>query len=159
MAELFSQDTLRATVYNNTKMDVINIHLNGTFTISKKVLKFMLKERWGRIINITSASASIGNRGQSNYAAAKSGVEAFSKSLSKEVGSRGITVNCLAPGYIDTDMTSSITMEQKTEINKLIPLKRFGKPEEIAKMVSFLISDDGSYITGQTIHINGGLYM
>ena len=140
-------------------MDIINIHLNGTFTISKKVLKFMLKKRWGRIINITSASASIGNRGQSNYAAAKSGVEAFSKSLSKEVGSRGITVNCLAPGYIDTDMTNSITLEQKKEINKLIPLNRFGKPEEIAKMVSFLVSEDGSYITGQTIHINGGLYM
>jgi 3-oxoacyl-[acyl-carrier protein] reductase len=140
-------------------MDIINIHLNGTFIISKKVLKFMLKKRWGRIINITSASASIGNRGQSNYAAAKSGVEAFSKSLSKEVGSRGITVNCLAPGYIDTDMTNSITLEQKKEINKLIPLNRFGKPEEIAKMVSFLVSEDGSYITGQTIHINGGLYM
>ena len=154
-----TQDNIVVSMKEKEWMDVINIHLNGTFTISKKVLKFMLKERWGRIINITSASASIGNRGQSNYAAAKSGVEAFSKSLSKEVGSRGITVNCLAPGYIDTDMTSSITMEQKTEINKLIPLKRFGKPEEIAKMVSFLISDDGSYITGQTIHINGGLYM
>jgi 3-oxoacyl-[acyl-carrier protein] reductase len=154
-----TQDNIVVSMKEKEWMDVINIHLNGTFTISKKVLKFMLKERWGRIINITSASASIGNRGQSNYAAAKSGVEAFSKSLSKEVGSRGITVNCLAPGYIDTDMTSSITMEQKTEINKLIPLKRFGKPEEIAKMVSFLISDDGSYITGQTIHVNGGLYM
>ena len=154
-----TQDNLVISMKRKEWMDIINIHLNGTFTISKKVLKFMLKKRWGRIINITSASASIGNRGQSNYAAAKSGVEAFSKSLSKEVGSRGITVNCLAPGYIDTDMTNSITLEQKKEINKLIPLNRFGKPEEIAKMVSFLVSEDGSYITGQTIHINGGLYM
>ena len=154
-----TQDNLVISMKRKEWMDIINIHLNGTFTISKKVLKFMLKKRWGRIINITSASASIGNRGHSNYAAAKSGVEAFSKSLSKEVGSRGITVNCLAPGYIDTDMTNSITLEQKKEINKLIPLNRFGKPEEIAKMVSFLVSEDGSYITGQTIHINGGLYM
>ena len=154
-----TQDNLVISMKRKEWMDIINIHLNGTFIISKKVLKFMLKKRWGRIINITSASASIGNRGQSNYAAAKSGVEAFSKSLSKEVGSRGITVNCLAPGYIDTDMTNSITLEQKKEINKLIPLNRFGKPEEIAKMVSFLVSEDGSYITGQTIHINGGLYM
>lgn len=154
-----TQDNLVISMKRKEWMDIINIHLNGTFTISKKVLKFMLKKRWGRIINITSASASIGNRGQSNYAAAKSGVEAFSKSLSKEVGSRDITVNCLAPGYIDTDMTNSITQEQKKEINKLIPLNRFGKPEEIAKMVSFLVSEDGSYITGQTIHINGGLYM
>ena len=154
-----TQDNLVISMKRKEWMDIINIHLNGTFTISKKVLKFMLKKRWGRIINITSASASIGNRGQSNYAAAKSGVEAFSKSLSKEVGSRGITVNCLAPGYIDTDMTNSISLEQKKEINKLIPLNRFGKPEEIAKMVSFLVSEDGSYITGQTIHINGGLYM
>ena len=154
-----TQDNLVISMKRKEWMDIINIHLNGTFTISKKVLKFMLKKRWGRIINITSASASIGNRGQANYAAAKSGVEAFSKSLSKEVGSRGITVNCLAPGYIDTDMTNSITLEQKKEINKLIPLNRFGKPEEIAKMVSFLVSEDGSYITGQTIHINGGLYM
>ena len=154
-----TQDNLVISMKRKEWMDIINIHLNGTFIISKKVLKFMLKKRWGRIINITSASASIGNRGQSNYAAAKSGVEAFSKSLSKEVGSRGITVNCLAPGYIDTDMTNSISLEQKKEINKLIPLNRFGKPEEIAKMVSFLVSEDGSYITGQTIHINGGLYM
>ena len=119
----------------------------------------MLKKQWGRIINITSAAAALGNKGQSNYAAAKSGVEAFSRSLSREVGSRGITVNCVAPGYIDTDMTSSFTEEQKKEITKLIPLNRFGKPEEIAKLISFLVSEEGSYITGQTIHINGGLHI
>ena len=140
-------------------MDVLNINLNGAFKISKTVLKFMLKKRWGRIINITSTSASTGNRGQANYAAAKAGIEAFSKSLAKEVGSRGITVNSIAPGYIQTDMTKVISEKVKEEILSQIPLSRFGKPEEISQLVDFLISDEASYITGQTIHINGGLYM
>ena len=140
-------------------MDVLNINLNGAFKISKTVLKFMLKKRWGRILNITSTSASTGNRGQANYAAAKAGIEAFSKSLAKEVGSRGITVNAIAPGYIQTDMTEVISENVKEEILSQIPLSRFGKPEEISQLVDFLISDEASYITGQTIHINGGLYM
>ena len=140
-------------------MDVLNINLNGAFKISKTVLKFMLKKRWGRILNITSTSASTGNRGQANYAAAKAGIEAFSKSLAKEVGSRGITVNAIAPGYIQTDMTKVISEKVKEEILSQIPLSRFGKPEEISQLVDFLISDEASYITGQTIHINGGLYM
>lgn len=140
-------------------MDVLNVHLNGAFIISKTILKFMLKRRWGRIINITSTSASLGNRGQANYAAAKSGVEAFSRSLAKEVGSRGITVNSIAPGYIETDMTNTLNQEMKDEILSNIPLSRFGKPEEISSAVTFLCSDEASYITGQTIHINGGLYM
>lgn len=140
-------------------MDVLNINLNGAFRISKTVLKFMLKKRWGRILNITSTSASTGNRGQANYAAAKAGIEAFSKSLAKEVGSRGITVNAIAPGYIQTDMTKVISEKVKEEILSQIPLSRFGKPEEISQLVDFLISDEASYITGQTIHINGGLYM
>ena len=140
-------------------MDVLNINLNGAFKISKTVLKFMLKKRWGRILNITSTSASTGNRGQANYAAAKAGIEAFSKSLAKEVGSRGITVNSIAPGYIQTDMTKVISEKVKEEILSQIPLSRFGKPEEISQLVDFLISDEASYITGQTIHINGGLYM
>ena len=139
--------------------DVLNVHLNGTFKISKTVVKFMLKKRWGRIINITSASASIGNKGQANYAAAKAGVEAFSRSLAKEIGSRGITVNSVAPGYIETDMTEQISNKMKEEILKQIPLSRFGKPEEVGKLIEFLITDEASYITGQTIHINGGLYM
>lgn len=139
--------------------DVINIHLNGMFKLSKIVLKGMIKARWGRIINITSASASLGNRGQSNYAAAKAGVEAFSKSLSKEVGPRGITVNCVAPGFIETDMTSYINEKDKEELIKQIPLGRFGKPDEISKIIEFLVSDKSAYITGQTIHVNGGLYM
>ena len=140
-------------------MDVLNINLNGAFKISKTVLKFMLKKRWGRILNITSTSASTGNRGQANYAAAKAGIEAFSKSLAKEVGSRGITVNAIAPGYIQTDMTEVISEKVKEQILSQIPLSRFGKPEEISQLVDFLISDEASYITGQTIHINGGLYM
>ena len=140
-------------------MDVLNVHLTGTFKLSKVVLKFMLKKRWGRIINITSASASMGNRGQANYAAAKSGIEAFSRSLAKEVGSRGITVNSVAPGYIETDMTEKINPKIKEEILKQIPLSRFGKTEEVAELIEFLITDEASYITGQTIHINGGLYM
>ena len=140
-------------------MDVLNINLNGAFKISKTVLKFMLKKRWGRILNITSTSASTGNRGQANYAAAKAGIEAFSKSLAKEVGRRGITVNAIAPGYIQTDMTKVISEKVKEEILSQIPLSRFGKPEEISQLVDFLISDEASYITGQTIHINGGLYM
>lgn len=139
--------------------DVINIHLNGMFKLSKMVLRGMIKARWGRIINITSASASLGNRGQSNYAAAKAGVEAFSKSLSKEVGPRGITVNCVAPGFIETDMTSYINEKDKEELIKQIPLGRFGKPDEISKIIEFLVSDKSAYITGQTIHVNGGLYM
>ena len=140
-------------------MDVLNINLNGAFKITKTVLKFMLKKRWGRILNITSTSASTGNRGQANYAAAKAGIEAFSKSLAKEVGSRGITVNAIAPGYIQTDMTEVISENVKEEILSQIPLSRFGKPEEISQLVDFLISDEASYITGQTIHINGGLFM
>ena len=119
----------------------------------------MLKNRWGRIVNITSASAAIGNKGQSNYAAAKSGIEAFSRTLAKEVGSRGITVNCVSPGYVDTDMTNSLTELQKKRIIKQIPLNRIGEAKEIAKLISFIVSDKGSYITGQTIHINGGLHI
>ena len=140
-------------------MDVLNVNLNGAFKVTKTVLKFMLKKRWGRILNITSTSASTGNRGQANYAAAKAGIEAFSKSLAKEVGSRGITVNAIAPGYIQTDMTEVISENVKEEILSQIPLSRFGKPEEISQLVDFLISDEASYITGQTIHINGGLFM
>ena len=154
-----TRDNIVLRMSDEEWMDVLNVHLNGTFKISKTVLKFMLKKRWGRIINITSTSASTGNRGQANYAAAKSGVEAFSRSLAKEVGSRGITVNSVAPGYIETDMTEQINNKMKEEILKQIPLERFGRAEEVAQLIEFLITDEASYITGQTIHINGGLYM
>ena len=154
-----TRDNIVLRMTDEEWIDVLNVHLHGTFKISKTVLKFMLKKRWGRIINITSASASIGNKGQANYAAAKSGVEAFSRSLAKEVGRRGITVNSVAPGYIETDMTQQINTKVKEEILKQIPLARFGQTEEVAQLIEFLITDEASYITGQTIHINGGLYM
>ena len=154
-----TRDNIVLRMSDEEWIDVLNVHLNGTFKISKIALKFMLKKRWGRIINITSTSASTGNRGQANYAAAKSGVEAFSRSLAKEVGSRGITVNSVAPGYIETDMTEQINNKMKEEILKQIPLSRFGRAEEVAQLIEFLITDEASYITGQTIHINGGLYM
>ncbi len=154
-----TRDNIVLRMTDEEWIDVLNVHLHGTFKISKTVLKFMLKKRWGRIINITSASASIGNKGQANYAAAKSGVEAFSRSLAKEVGRRGITVNSVAPGYIETDMTQQINTKVKEEILKQIPLARFGKTEEVAQLIEFLITKEASYITGQTIHINGGLYM
>ena len=139
--------------------DIMNVNLNGTFYLSKKVLKMMLKLKWGRIINITSTSASIGNRGQSNYSAAKAGVEAFTKSLAREVGKRNITINSIAPGFINTDMTQQSDGVNTDELIKEIPLGRFGKPGEVAHLASFLCSEEASYITGQTIHINGGLYM
>ena len=154
-----TKDNIVLRMTEDEWMDVLNVNLNAAFKISKIVLKFMLKKRWGRIINITSTSASTGNKGQANYAAAKAGVEAFSKSLAKEVGSRGITVNAIAPGYIQTDMTEVINDKVKEEILSRIPLARFGKPEEISQLVDFLISDEASYITGQTIHVNGGLFM
>jgi len=154
-----TKDNIVLKMKDDDWMDVINILLNGTFKISKGVLKLMLKKRWGRIVNITSASAAIGNKGQSNYAAAKSGIEAFSRTLAKEVGSRGITVNCVSPGYVETDMTNSLTELQKKIIVKQIPLNRIGEAKEVAKLISFIVSDKGSYITGQTIHINGGLHI
>ena len=139
--------------------DIMNVHLNGTFQLSKRALKMILKNKWGRIINISSASASIGNRGQSNYAAAKAGVEAFTKSLAKEVGKRDITINAVAPGFISTDMTEQNEGVNSKDLVKDIPLGRFGDPDEVASLISFLCSDEASYITGQTIHINGGLFM
>ena len=154
-----TKDNIVLKMKDDDWMDVINILLNGTFKISKGVLKPMLKKRWGRIVNITSVSAAIGNKGQSNYAAAKSGIEAFSRTLAKEVGSRGITVNCVSPGYVETDMTNSLTELQKKIIVKQIPLNRIGEAKEVAKLISFIVSDKGSYITGQTIHINGGLHI
>ena len=139
--------------------DIMNVHLYGTFQLCKRSLKMMLKNKWGRIINISSASASIGNRGQSNYTAAKAGVEAFTKSLAKEVGKRDITINSVAPGFISTDMTEQNECVNTEYVVKEIPLGRFGEPNEVASLVGFLCSEDASYITGQTLHINGGLYM
>ena len=155
----FTRDNLILRMSEDEWNDVMNVHLNGMFRITKRLLKPMLKKRWGRIINLSSTSAVLGNKGQANYAAAKAGIEAFSRSLASEVGSRGITVNAVAPGFINTDMTELNSRVVEEELIKKIPLGRFGETSEIAHLVNFLCSEESSYITGQTIHINGGLYM
>ena len=139
--------------------DVINTNLNALYRLCKLTLKGMTKARWGRIINISSVVASSGNPGQTNYSASKAAVEGFSRSLAREIGSRGITVNCVAPGFIDTDMTRALAEKQIETLLAQIPLARFGKAEEIASAVGFLASESGAYITGETLHINGGMYM
>jgi len=139
--------------------NVINTNLTGTFNLTKIFLKNMIKNKFGRIINISSISGLMGNPGQVNYSSSKAALNGFTKSLAKEVGSRNITVNCVAPGFIDTDMTSYIGDNERNEILKQIPLNKFGSPEDISKLVMFLISDEASYITGQTISIDGGLLM
>ncbi len=139
--------------------DVINTNLNSLYRLSKICLKGMTKARWGRIINISSVVASSGNAGQTNYAASKAAIEGFSRSLAREIGSRGITVNSVAPGFIDTDMTRALGEKQIETLLNQIPLSRFGKAEEIAAVVGFLASESGAYITGETIHVNGGMYM
>jgi 3-oxoacyl-[acyl-carrier protein] reductase len=139
--------------------DIINTNLTSVFRMSKAVLRGMMKVRYGRIINISSVVGSTGNAGQTNYAAAKAGMVGFAKSMAKEVGSRGITVNTVAPGFIDTDMTKELNDDIKNALLGSIALGRLGQPEEIAHAVSFLASEQASYITGETLHVNGGMYM
>ncbi|ASQ45818.1 3-oxoacyl-ACP reductase FabG [Legionella clemsonensis] len=138
---------------------VINTNLSAIFRLSKACLKPMFRARWGRIISIGSVVGASGNSGQANYTAAKAGVVGFSKSLAQEIGSRNITVNVVAPGFIDTDMTNALPEMVKDEMLKRIPMKRLGKAEDIAETVAFLASDSANYITGETIHVNGGMYM
>ncbi len=138
--------------------DIINTNLSSVYRMSKAVLRGMIKKRSGRIISITSVVGAMGNAGQSNYAAAKAGIMGFTKSLAREVGIRGITVNAIAPGFIETDMTDNLPEEQKVNLASQIPMGRLGKTEEIAQAVLFLASEGGSYITAQTLHINGGMY-
>jgi 3-oxoacyl-[acyl-carrier protein] reductase len=138
---------------------VLNTDLGSVYRVTKACLRGMTKARWGRVINISSVVASSGNAGQSNYAAAKAGMEGYSRSLAGELGSRGITINCVAPGFIDTDMTSQMPQEQKEALLARIPLRRLGEKAEVAAIVAFLASDAAGYITGETIHVNGGMYM
>ena len=139
--------------------DVINTNLTGTFNITKNVVPYMMKQRNGRIINISSVVGVSGNAGQCNYSASKAGIIGFTKSLAKELGSRNILVNAIAPGFIETQMTDSLKDEIKEEIAKAIPLKRTGKTKDVANVVKFLASDDSSYITGQVINVDGGMLM
>jgi len=138
---------------------VIDVNLKGTFNFTKAVLPYLLEKRWGRIINIASIIGEMGNVGQANYAAAKAGIIGFTKSVAKEVASKNITVNAIAPGFIETPMTENLKPEIKEKYLSLIPLKRFGKPEEVAYLCIFLCSEMASYITGQVIRIDGGLLM
>ena len=139
--------------------DVIDTNLSAIFRMSKAVLRGMTKARWGRIINISSVVGSMGNQGQANYAAAKAGIEGFSRAMAREVGSRNITVNTVAPGFIATDMTRVLPEQQQSFLREQIPLARLGQPEEIAAVVAFLASAPAGYITGETLHVNGGMYM
>jgi 3-oxoacyl-[acyl-carrier protein] reductase len=138
--------------------DVINTNLSSIYKMSKSVLRGMIKKRSGRIISITSVVGAMGNAGQSNYGAAKAGVIGFTKSLAREVGVRGVTVNAIAPGFIETDMTDSLPDDQKEALAAQIPMGRLGTPNEVAQAVLFLADEGGSYVTGQTIHVNGGMY-
>ncbi len=154
-----TRDTLLLRMKPEDWEAVIQTNLSSVFRLSKAVLRGMMKARKGRIVNITSVVGVTGNPGQTNYAAAKAGILGFTKSLAREVGSRGITVNCIAPGFIDTDMTRALAEAQRAALTAQIPLGRLGQPAEIAAAVSFLCSADGGYITGETLHVNGGMYM
>ncbi|ASK77665.1 3-oxoacyl-ACP reductase [Paraphotobacterium marinum] len=154
-----TRDNLLMRMSDTEWNDIIQTNLTSIFKLSKSVLRPMMKNRFGRIINIGSVVGTMGNAGQANYAAAKAGVVGFSKSLAREVASRGITVNTVAPGFIATDMTNALTEEQKKNTLASVPAGRLGSTEEIAAVVSFLASDGASYITGETLHVNGGMYM
>ena len=154
-----TRDNLMMRMKDDEWADVIGTNLSPLFTVSKACLRGMTKARWGRIVNISSVVAQMGNAGQANYAASKAGAEGMSRAMAKELGSRAVTVNCVAPGFIDTDMTKVLTDDQRSLMLSQIPLGRLGEPEEIAKVVAFLASDSGAYITGETIHVNGGMYM
>jgi 3-oxoacyl-[acyl-carrier protein] reductase len=154
-----TRDNLMMRMKDEEWNDIINTNLSSVFKLSKAVLRNMMKKRAGRIINIGSVVGTMGNAGQVNYATAKAGLLGFTKSLAREVASRGITVNTVAPGFIDTDMTQTLTDEQKQGIFAQVPANRLGKPEEIANAVVFLASDAAAYITGETLHVNGGMYM
>ena len=154
-----TRDNLLMRMKENEWSEVVDTNLNAIYRLSKSCLRGMTKARWGRIINISSVVGSMGNAGQANYAATKAGAEGFTRALAKELGSRSITVNCVAPGFIDTDMTRELSDENKAMMLGQIPLARLGQPEEIAATVAFLASDAAAYITGETIHVNGGMYM
>ena len=154
-----TRDTLMLRMKEDDWSDVINTNLSSVYRVSKAVLRGMTKAKWGRIINISSVVAQMGNPGQANYCASKAGIEGFSRSLAQEIGSRGITVNAVAPGFIETSMTDDLAEDVKYRMLEGVPMKRLGQPEEVASLVGFLASNKASYITGETIHVNGGMFM
>ena len=173
-ADLKSEDLLPSVLVNNAGItkdqlflrmkdedwdDVIETNLNGLFRVTKAFIKPMVKNKFGRVINISSVSGLMGNSGQVNYSSSKSAMVGFSRSLAKELGSRNITSNVVAPGFIETDMTTFLNDDEKAEVSKNIPMKRFGTVEDVARCIVFLASDEANYITGQTISVDGGLFM
>ncbi|GHD45208.1 3-oxoacyl-[acyl-carrier-protein] reductase [Marinobacter persicus] len=154
-----TRDNLLMRLKDDDWSDVLETNLSSVYRTSKAVLRGMAKARWGRIINISSVVAGMGNPGQGNYCAAKAGVEGFTRSLAKEMSNRGITANCVAPGFIDTDMTKKLDEKQRDAMLENIPAGRLGEPEEVASVVAFLASAGAAYVTGETIHVNGGMYM
>ena len=154
-----TRDGLMARMKEDDWDSVLDTNLQGAFLCSKAVMRSMMKQRWGRIINITSVVGCMGNSGQVNYGAAKAGLIGLSKSMARELASRGITVNCIAPGYITTDMTDSLGEDVQVALKEQIPLGVLGTPEDVAAAAAFLASNDSAYITGQTLHVNGGMYM
>jgi len=154
-----TKDNLAMRMKGDEWSDVISTNLSSVFKLSQAVMRPMMKARSGRIINITSIVGHMGNAGQANYAAAKAGVAGMTRALAREIGSRNITVNCVAPGFIDTDMTRTLSEEQQNSLKANIPLARLGTPEDVAQAVAFLASPAAAYITGTTLHVNGGLYL
>ncbi|ETI57994.1 3-oxoacyl-ACP reductase FabG [Marinomonas profundimaris] len=154
-----TRDNLMMRMKEDEWDQVINTNLTSVFRVTKACLRGMTKAKFGRVISISSVVGSMGNGGQTNYSAAKAGLEGFSRSLAAEIGSRGITVNCVAPGFIETDMTKVLPEEHKAKLVSKVPASRLGQPEEIAAAVAFLASNGAGYITGETLHVNGGMYM
>jgi 3-oxoacyl-[acyl-carrier protein] reductase len=154
-----TRDNLALRMKDGDWDEVLDVNLRAVFRLSRAVMRGMMKARWGRIINITSVVGASGNPGQANYAAAKAGVVGMTKSLARELGSRNITVNCVAPGFIDTDMTRALSDEQRKALLEHIPLGRLGTPQDVAAAVAYLASPGGGYVTGSVLHVNGGMYM
>lgn len=154
-----TQDNLLPRLGEDAWQAVLDTNLGGVYRLTRKLLRTMMRARWGRIVNVSSVVARMGNAGQTNYAAAKAGIEGFTRALAQEVGSRGITVNAVAPGFIETDMTANLNDAARAALTDRVALGRLGRPEDVAAVVAFLVSDAAAYVTGETVQVNGGLHM